>query len=332
MKNAENRAKTLGYTLIELLLVIAIISLIAALGILAYRRYFFTQRVEKVSLEMQHVLEAAMAFNVDHQGSWPDANQATPNCIPVSSSNTFVRDYLPQGRRDNATTSFGNHYCWSAVQSGSHEVGTSTQNASRLFWVAVRVPNGDRNLAERIAARLPDTIVTSDPTSTASPAPACAASGGECYVRSEITQPSQVSNQQSGAHVVAIGKCRTDQTGPLQNSGGGSCAQNVTGTGSTNQFRVTFTACPSGQPEIAVMPDYFRSYSATAYSANILSIETTPATCSTQAAQDGTEYCDVGMSIMVCRGRNCASRGDAAAMGGSEGANYIVTCAPATPR
>ena len=59
-----------GFTLVELLLVIAVVSIMTAIGISTYRRHFQSTRAEKVSLEIQQVLEAAMAYHTD-QGQWP---------------------------------------------------------------------------------------------------------------------------------------------------------------------------------------------------------------------------------------------------------------------
>jgi prepilin-type N-terminal cleavage/methylation domain-containing protein len=332
-RNSSNKNKSLGYTLIELLLVIAIISIITALGIFAYRRYFFTQRVEKVALEMQYVLEAAMAYNVD-QGSWPVSNNATPNCelANPNSEDRFVKDYMPQGRQDATMTALGNHYCWGAAQSSSF--GAVAHHAQR-FWLAVSIPGGDAKLAARIAARLPNGIVTSQPNSDASPAPSCAA-GQPCYVRSEVMQPSQTSNQASGSNIVSTGQCRTGSGDLKDNSNdGGGCANasdlTAQSSGEENEFDVTFKSCSSGTPDVVVLPDFHQVPNGkSAWGANIVGQSVRKVSCSNTSEAEGMGSCEVTETMMVCKGspmHGCTDNKEVVKdLGGQEGLSYIVMC------
>lgn len=130
-----------GFTLIEMMLVIAV---------MVYHRRAETARIDKVSVEIQHILEAAFAYDVDQQ-KWPDS-QDQDNCSATSPDTTkdFVKDYIPN---QDYQSSYGSYFCWSKV---------GDDDDARLFWVALKVPNNNTALANRIATRLPNAVVTPD--------------------------------------------------------------------------------------------------------------------------------------------------------------------------
>ena len=74
--------KQKGFTLIEMMLVLAVIAIISMLALKTYQSSMMTTRIDKAAVEMQHILEAALAYNVDHQ-TWPDAHSeaAHGDCI-----------------------------------------------------------------------------------------------------------------------------------------------------------------------------------------------------------------------------------------------------------
>ncbi len=183
-----------GYTLIELLLVVAIISLIASLSIKAIRDKALSERINIASLNIQHVLEAAMAYNVAI-GTWPEEN--VNDCSRPSINDNFVNDYLPN---QNFQSNYGTPFCWSGNDS-------SGKPLAPRFWVAMLVPNGDSSTAKRIASRLPNAIITSDLNNITNQCTNTA-----CYVRAEVAQPSQTSNAQSGIYVASQGYCDPEKT------------------------------------------------------------------------------------------------------------------------
>ncbi len=187
--------KTSGYTLIELLLVIAIIAVITSLGILAYRHKTVSRRIEKASLEMQNLMEAAVAYNADHS-KWPDSNDNISTCsetAPVLMTD-FIKYYVPNA---DTSTNFGSYYCWGLTQN------TSADN-SRLFWVAMKVHSTNKHMASRIAALLPNAVATLDPKSNA--VIPCGDNSYACYVRAEVAQP--IGNGGTANNFVAgVGNC-----------------------------------------------------------------------------------------------------------------------------
>lgn len=299
MPTARNNA----FTLIELLLVIAIISIMAAISVMAYRQSFQTNRVDAVSIEMQHALEAAMAFYVD-TGSWPTAQPCGSSLI----TNTFVTNYLPNG---NAVSPFGNEYCW--AQTGS---------TNRLFWVAVQVPGNPTDslaTATRIAGRLPNAVTTSAPDQPDIPAQACTDS--ICYVRAEITVPGSSTNTSSGLTIAATGDCKIDQT--IANTGGGNCTYNGTSAGHP-LYQISFAAaaCPTNaQPVLTIMPNFIViTTSGTGYGTRDMSAYGT-GTCTSSI--NNQEICNAQVDVDVCSGGSCSPYPAQQA-----GASYIVVCKP----
>lgn len=237
-----------GFTLIEMLLVIAVMAVIASLGIIAYRDHLQSERIDRASLNIQNVLQGAMSYNVSNGGDWPPANAQLPNCdVTVGGrAENFVKNYLPNG---SYQSDYGNHLCWSQLNNDGH-----------LFWVALEVPGNDKNIAKRIAAKLPNAVTTSDPTSTNDPAPACDSS--VCYVRAEVTVPGQADK----GSLVGAGACKPlelNNSNPVTDGSepGLSCKYDGPvgpNAGQPIKYTVTFS-CPSGTiPGIVSMPNYLR--------------------------------------------------------------------------
>ncbi len=295
-------ARNKGFTLIELLLVIAIMAIIASLAVMTYRRSFINHRIDQVSMEMQHVLEGAMAYNVDHNGQWPPENTNFPDCaINDEKTQDFVRYYLPNA---NPRSYLGSQYCWGV-------------DHTRLFWVAIRVPNANVLMAQRIAAALPNAITTEDPQNHSElPAP-CTTS--DCYVRAEITQPGATSNQSQGATIAAVGDCQTGQT--ISNAFGGNC-QSLLGDGS-QQYQISFTACPQNSfPRLSIMPNFYVAPNASVgYAIQSITATSNLNSCSTQGTTLQTCLGRVSVQVKTYKGS-----ADAITLGGAEGASYIVAC------
>jgi len=180
-----------GFTLIEILLVIVVLAVIGSLGINMYRKHAQTFRVNKTSIEIQHILEAAMSYNVHNGGVWPTEEPvAVCNGAPLPDGDSFINDYLPNGIQ-GAMSGLGSNFCW-----GNYP------NTQR-FWTALKV--SDKILANRIKAKLPNAITTSDPTDAGNNPPVC--SDTECYVRAEVTTPGATSQQTGELTVAAVGYC-----------------------------------------------------------------------------------------------------------------------------
>lgn len=189
-----------GYTLIELLLVVAVIALIAALGVKTYRDKAQSDRINLAALGMQHVLESAMAYNVANKGHWPKENWNSKDCVISNiADDPFVQTYLPN---QSYQSNFGTHFCWSGNDKDNEPLAP-------LFWVAMPVPGSDApeasDFAKRIAARLPNAIITDNPSMSSTGADYC--NNNPCYVKAAVAIPSQTSNDNSGFKLVGMGYC-----------------------------------------------------------------------------------------------------------------------------
>ena len=189
-----------GYTLIELLLVMAILGIILSVSTLTYRTIHANARLDRTALETQNFLEGAMAYNVDNS-AWPAQNLDLATCSTdptvITDTTNFLSKYIP-----NQTTlsQLGYYYCW-----GPGPITSGT--ASALFWVALKIPHGDLNMASQLAAKLPNGITTQDPTNNSNPA--CTAET-DCYVRAMVATPSSQGSStpaSNGIYVAGFGEC-----------------------------------------------------------------------------------------------------------------------------
>lgn len=291
-----------GFTLFETLIVIAILSVIAALAILTYRKKEVGFKVDKTAIEMQHVLEAAMAWHVDHS-AWPDNNsgETCATAAPTAPTLTpFVSDYLPNA---NNQSSYGSYYCWQQTTSGN------------LFWVALQLPGADYLTAEQIAARLPNGVAIDDPLINDPTGHECTSEDDYCYVRAEVTAP-QSGGGVSSDLVTAAGYCNPNSPDPA-----GHCTH-TTGSSYTINFN-----CPASKTgEVILTPNfwegggnetqgYFTPYSA---SVNQQDRCTSDGPCSLTVTINGEV---IGSSF---------APEPITSVGGKIGATYIALCVSST--
>lgn len=262
MVSTRKNSKANGYTLIELLLVVAVISLIAALGVKTFRDKAQSDRINIAALNIQHVLEAGMAYNVANSGLWPVSNSA---CAKASSTDPFTTDYLPNASNQS---NFGTYLCWSG------DDPTAGNQKAPLFWVAMPITDADvsaaSDTARRIAARLPNAIITSNLNDSSSTTNQC--SGSPCYVKAEVSVPS-ASSTSSGVYVVGSGNCDpniahgTKQNGTsssvtcertTMNQQYGVTNSTIANNDSLNQYQVKYQCRPNEKPFLQSTPNFMR--------------------------------------------------------------------------
>lgn len=137
-----------GFTIIELLLVIALIAAMSVSGIALFQQRTTQLKIEKTALQIQQWLQAAMSYYVDN-GAWPtDVSQ-----LLQDANNSTKAYYLPLSVANNP---WGYAYSIQPIQN------------NRLIEVTVNVPvfNAGNLLAyaQRIAARLPNATATGTAT------------------------------------------------------------------------------------------------------------------------------------------------------------------------
>ncbi len=141
----NNREHRKGFTLIELLFVIAIIGVLTSLGVSMMTKKTEQFKVKKTSLEIQQLLQAAMAYNVDNKGEWPDAG----NSSTITSGDLFYK-YIPATQAIETNTWGVDAYNWD-----------QPSDKTNIFEVYTDVPT--KQIAEQIAAKLPDGYAEKDP-------------------------------------------------------------------------------------------------------------------------------------------------------------------------
>lgn len=151
-----------AFTLIELLLVIAVIAAMAILGIAAYRQQVMNAKVQKAALQMQVWLQAAQDYYVDN-GNWPGSDSATGDATDAKSiletggyvdPNTgsappgLSLAYNPWGNVNSSDTTYT-----------AQEYQNSQNSNDPLFEVSTTIPNtaeaSPDAIAQMIAARVP---------------------------------------------------------------------------------------------------------------------------------------------------------------------------------
>jgi prepilin-type N-terminal cleavage/methylation domain-containing protein len=143
LKNWEKTTK--GFTLIELLFVIAIIGVLASFGVSMAVKRTENLKIKKTALEIQQLLQAAMSYNVDHKGDWPDSEQKHTCTNKLKHSDPFYA-YIPAVNPiKNNPWGYG-PYCWKVPP-----------NKTGVFYVYTDTPT--KEIAQRIAALLPDSQV-----------------------------------------------------------------------------------------------------------------------------------------------------------------------------
>ena len=120
-----------GFSLLELMCVIAVLAALSVVGVSAYRGHMQRQRLSHTALQIQQLMQAAMAYHVD-EGKWPTAID-TP----------AFKSYMPQGRVP--TNAWGYAY------------QLAYPNHIRL---GVRTVLPTESLAKQLAAQLPNARVT----------------------------------------------------------------------------------------------------------------------------------------------------------------------------
>lgn len=182
-----------GYTLIELLLVLAVLSLLTTVSVKWYRQHWWERHVENTALEISSQLSAALNYQTEHE-QWPSAHQDLSTCWHTAPAvDDFVQFYSPLHQRRNL---LGQHYCY-----GSH--GPS----ATLFWLGIHLDSHQADtLGARLMAHLPNAYLTSDPLDPEHPP--CDAT--QCFLVSEVT--SQMSQRPSGTQVIGVGVCQPEVT------------------------------------------------------------------------------------------------------------------------
>jgi prepilin-type N-terminal cleavage/methylation domain-containing protein len=165
-----------GFTIIELLFVVAIIGVLFALSLSTYQKRADGAKVQKAAAQMEQILQAAVIYHADHNcwpaGNFTEENHPPTDCPPnpePGPSNPLA-PYLPSGStpspwaiKTDANVNFD--YSYGPINYDE------TIKKYNLYKVSLTLPSSLSYLTKRIAALLPIATVDNDNTVTAQTGP-----------------------------------------------------------------------------------------------------------------------------------------------------------------
>lgn len=129
-----------GFTLIELMLIIAVMAALVTVGIAAFSQKMQNAKIDQAALQMQTWLQAGLAFRVnDSLDKWPTMENIV--------NNGYIKNYSNPWRECNKNT-VGN--CYEVI---------NDDKVSKNFIVKMKIPQNvpnARGVAELIVKRLPN--------------------------------------------------------------------------------------------------------------------------------------------------------------------------------
>lgn len=173
-----------GFTLIEILLVLVIISMIIVMGIGYMQQKAQSLRIDKTSLQMQQILNAGMAYYVSH-GKWPADLKTLQD-----------ERFLP----DELNSPFGNEY------KVTEDMNTTPKNPNQLY-VYTQLPAGMTGLnavSQIIAGKLPLGYSAQQPGSPPPQAKLCSDAAPCEYVVGSVNIPGQNLNNATAVNFASL--------------------------------------------------------------------------------------------------------------------------------
>jgi len=183
------RNKIKGFTLVEILLVLVIISSVIYMLLSYMQQKTLQMRIDRTTLQMQQILNAGLAYYVGF-GTWPLPAAGTAVDITATPGNLLQSSgYLPS----NVTIV--------SPWGGAH-YSIYTDPANKLFYVYTSITSPTSGAASAagnvIAGTLPMAYTTKTNATPPQAGTACVAADTTCYVVSSITIPGQNLNSNAG--------------------------------------------------------------------------------------------------------------------------------------
>ena len=230
----KTQQNTRGFTLIEMLLVLVIISAIILMSVGYLQQRTLATRVDRTATQMQQILNAAMSYYVVN-GSWPPSLACLQGQGGTNCAGTVV--YLPP----TMISPFGETYTVLPSASSATGAGGTTVTVSPLVYVYTSITSATASgssvsAANIIAGKLPLSYTTATaPTSGTAPPPSdgtCVMSGGggggggggpaTCYIVASVNIPGQNLNNATAVNYGGLyhnGACVPAPTCPVDKNG-----------------------------------------------------------------------------------------------------------------
>lgn len=176
---------TPGFSLLELLFVVAILATVATFGLSIYRQRTVNVKITRAAAEIQQILQAGSAFYADNR-EWPVGQSQT--------GEEFEKNYLPFGKTRKSP--WDENYAYKPLSE------TGDVKKARLFQVETLVPT--ENAASQMAAQLPNAEIEK--------------SDGVYKVKSQVAVPGQDKAVGGSYMIVEIGEIGNGKPGTDQRS------------------------------------------------------------------------------------------------------------------
>ena len=128
--------KSSGFTLMELLVVVAILGIIAAIGIVSYNGYVSSAKKTSVKNVMQQISLGQTEYYSDNGMYY--MNSTSTSCSPTSSTSTQIENAL-LGGSDNITAEMGYELCISNDASNYKILAKETGGNCQVSLTALNV-------------------------------------------------------------------------------------------------------------------------------------------------------------------------------------------------
>lgn len=206
---SQSHKRMTGFTLIEMLLVMVIVSALIYMGITYMQQRTYQTSVDKASLQMQQILNAALSYYVNNN-AWPKqtstGNSDGLACLQATEASGCTVPYLTSTLVSPLNISY--------------ETWLNPPPNSNLFYAIATVTGANAtSTAQVIAGTLPLAFTTNDKANTNSP---CVIGDKVCYVYAAVNVPGQNLNNAGAvtfAGIYSNGGCVPEPKCPVDKNG-----------------------------------------------------------------------------------------------------------------
>ncbi len=127
-----------GYTLVEIMVVVVIIGLLAAIAIPAFKRVQERSAASRIANDLRQYAEAIQRYNLEN-GQWPPSGAV--GTIPVG-----LESYLPAGFTNPSP--IGGQYSWSGLPTLAIRLTGATPNPAVMTRVDAILDDGNLSMGD----------------------------------------------------------------------------------------------------------------------------------------------------------------------------------------